>query len=70
MDALGIGLLIWALGSLLFLAGVEARAIVTGRPTISQRVRHLGKATIVVVMTSFVIGYLLAHFFDNFVSGC
>jgi hypothetical protein len=70
MDQLGIILLVWFLGSLLLLAGIEAVAVVTGRPTISARVRSIGRgATIVVILTSFTIGYLLAHFWDNFVAG-
>lgn len=70
MDTLGLILLVWALGSLVLLAVIEARAIATGRPTISQRVRNLGKATIVIVMASFITGYLMAHFWDNFISPC
>ena len=71
MDNLGVALLIgtglWVL--LLFI--IEARAVVTGKPTISARVRSLGRgATIVIVISMFVLGYLSAHFFDNFISPC
>ena len=71
MDNLGIVLLagtgLWVL--MLFI--VEIRAVLTGRPTISARVRDLGRgATIVIVISMFVLGYLAAHFFDNFISGC
>jgi hypothetical protein len=66
VDAIGLILLIWFAGSILFLAIVEGYTAVKGLPVISERVARLGKnAQIVVIWTTFVIGYLLAHFFDQ-----
>ena len=71
MDNLGIVLLIGTALWVLLLFIIEARAVVTGKPTISARVRSLGRgATIVIVISMFVLGYLSAHFFDNFISPC
>jgi hypothetical protein len=71
MDSLGIALLIGTGLWVLLLFVIEARAVMTGRPTISARVRSIGRgATIVIVISMFVLGYLSAHFFDNFISPC
>ena len=71
MDNLGIILLVGSAIWVGMLFVVEYWAIRTGRPTISARVRDLGRgATIVIVISMFVLGYLSAHFFDNFISPC
>jgi cytochrome b561 len=71
VDNLGIVLLIGTALWVVLLFVIEARAIATGRPTISARVRSIGRgATIVIVISMFVLGYLSAHFFDNFISPC
>ena len=67
MDLPGWLLTIWALGSLLFLAGVEAYCAINHLPLISDRVAALGgHASIVVILSSVTIGYLLAHFWDGY----
>ena len=59
-------LLIWAVGSLLFLLAVEAFTVWKGIPTISARVQSLGRqATIVVIWAMFLLGYLSCHFFER-----
>ena len=59
-------LLVWALGSLLFLAAVEAFTVWRGIPTISARMQALGRnATIVVIWVMFILGYLSCHFFER-----
>jgi cbb3-type cytochrome oxidase subunit 1 len=66
MDLPGWVLTIGTLAFVLMLVGVEAYTAMNGLPTISDRVRSLGdSASIVVVLTSLVIGYLLAHFWDG-----
>ena len=66
MDPINAGLLFWFVGSLLILGAIEAYTAVKGIPTISARVQKLGsRASIVVIWTSFVVGYLLAHFWDQ-----
>jgi hypothetical protein len=48
------------------LIGVEAYTAMNGLPTISARIQALGaSAQIVVILTSVVVGYLLAHFWDG-----
>lgn len=65
MDIFGWGLLVWAIGSLVFLFAIETGTSMLDRPTISARVQSLGdKASIVVIWASFMVGYLLSHFFD------
>ena len=65
MDVFGWSLLVWAVGSLVFLTGVEAAMVVTGKPTISARIQALGRsASIVVIWAMFVAGYLASHFFE------
>ena len=59
-------LLIWLVGSLLFLLAVEAFTVWRGIPTISARVQALGRsAMIVVIWVMFAVGYLACHFFEN-----
>lgn len=59
-------LFIWLLGSLLFLAALEAFTVWRGIPTISARVQALGRsATIVVIWVMFAVGYLACHFFEG-----
>ena len=65
MDAPGWVLLVWLLGSLVLLAAVEAYTVMSGLPTISDRVRGLGDTRIVLVLSVFITGYLAAHFFDR-----
>lgn len=66
MDIAGWVLLIGTAAWVLMLAGVEAYCAMNGLPTISDRVRALGaSAQIVVILTSLVVGYLLAHFWDG-----
>ena len=69
MDRAGKVLLAWLGGSALLLAGVESYTVTRGLPTISDRVRGTGRAApIVVILTSIVVGYLLAHFWDGIVA--
>lgn len=68
---LGTILLLGTAAWVVMLFVIEWRAVKTGQPTISARVRALGRgATIVIVISMFVLGYLSAHFFDNFISAC
>jgi hypothetical protein len=70
MDSNGVLLLVTA-AWVVFLFVFEAWAVKTGHQTISARVRSVGRgATIVIVISMFVLGYLAAHFWDNFVSAC
>lgn len=47
-----------------FLFAVEAFAVATGRPTISERIQRLGRsAPLVVVVVSVAVGGALVHFF-------
>lgn len=66
MDIAGWVLLIGTALWVALLFGVEAYTAMNGLPTISDRVRSLGaSAQIVVILTSVVVGYLLAHFWDG-----
>ncbi len=66
MNPIDLALVIWFAGSVVFLFAVEALTAVLHVPSISQRMHDLGKnATIVVIWSTFVIGYLLAHFWDQ-----
>ena len=61
-----IVLLLWLVGSLLFLAAVEAFTVWRGIPTISARMQQLGRsATIVVIWVMFAVGYLACHFWER-----
>lgn len=66
MDTAGWVLLVGTLAWILMLVGVEAYTAMNNLPTISDRVRSLGgSASIVVILSSLAIGYLLAHFWDG-----
>ena len=65
MDIVGWALLGWLVISLLFLLGVETYCVMNNLPTISDRVRGLGDTRIVLVLTTFIVGYLAAHFWDR-----
>ena len=65
MDTPGWVLLAWFLGSALLLIVVEGWCIYAGLPTISDRVRSLGDSRIVIIISTFVVGYLAAHFSDR-----
>ena len=59
-------LVLWFVGSLLFLFAVEAFTVWRGIPTISARVQALGRnALIVVIWAMFAVGYLSCHFFEH-----
>ena len=66
MDVLGWALLTWLVVSAIALCIIEAAAVLSHRPTISDRVRALGRAApIVVIWVCLAIGYLAAHFWDG-----
>ena len=49
-----------------FLFGVEAWCVATGRPTISERIQRLGRsAPLVAVIVCTLVGMLLVHFFGQ-----
>lgn len=67
MDIAGWVLLIGTGLWVIMLFAVEAYTAMNGLPTISDRIRSIGgQASIVVIISSFVIGYLLSHFWDSF----
>jgi hypothetical protein len=61
-----LALLIWALGSLLFLVAVEVLDVLLGRPTISEDLQALNDAAPVFGISICVLaGILLDHFFGG-----
>ena len=59
-----LALFVVSLAFALFLLGVEAYCVATGKPTISERIQHVGRsAPLVAVIASFLAGGLLIHFF-------
>lgn len=66
MDPIDAVLVAWFVGSLLLLGGIELLAGLRGAPSISERIQAFGRrSTIVVIIASFAVGFLLAHFFDQ-----
>ena len=66
MDKLGWLLLVWFIGSLVVLAGIETFAAIEHKPSISERIQGMGKAApIVIIVVCVAAGILLDHFFGH-----